>query len=244
MNRSKVFLNLMLVGLMSFLSMGCSLFGVSGVEESRYKVLFEEENMEIRRYEPRILATTTVNGEYKEAQTKAFRILADYIFGNNKAQEEVEMTAPVQQSESERSEKVAMTSPVMVTQESSSEKVAMTAPVTQQGLEKGWKMTFMMPSKYKEIEDLPVPNSKKIEFVRVPEKLVASIRFSWLTDEDKNQRYAKKLKAWLQKKGDYKPISEATYAGYNPPWTLPMFRRQEVHFDVVSIKLSQEDPAE
>ena len=242
----------------SIASLGCSVFGVSGVEQSQYKVIRKADNIEIREYQPRILASTVVEGSYEEAQGKAFRILADYIFGNNKANKEVAMTSPVRQSKASSSEKVAMTAPVTVskhpvaqgveseassstTDSKGSEKVAMTSPVMQTESKLGWKMTFMMPSEYKSVSDLPVPNSEKVKFEEVPSKLVASIRFSWLTDEEKNQKYATELEKWLKKDGEYRAVSKPTYAGYDPPWTLPMFRRQEMQFEVAPIRASSED---
>ena len=193
-------------------NVGCSVFGVRSVEEAHYSVKFVDDDKEIRGYAPRIIARTTVSGAYKEAQREAFRILADYIFGKNISKQEIAMTAPV-------------------TQEAGTD-IAMTAPVTQQKSSEGWSMTFAMPSKYKSLDDLPKPVDERIELIEKPEGLYAAIQFTWLTDEKKNNLKAKELLDWLEEKAQYKPISIPSYAGYDPPWTLPFFRRQEVMVEV------------
>lgn len=92
--------------------MGCSMFGVRDYETPKYQVVEKQDNIEIRSYEPYIVAKTTVKGEFRESQGKAFRILAGYIFGANKGQQKISMTGPVVQK-SDSSEKIAMTGPVV-----------------------------------------------------------------------------------------------------------------------------------
>lgn len=227
-------LNRTLVASLFLTQMGCSLFGMSGVEESRYTVVSKNKKKEIRKYEKMIVASTIVTGEYKDAQNKAFRVLAGYIFGKNKSKPEIAMTAPVQQA---KSEKVAMTAPVRV-----SEEISMTAPVQVSKAgesDKVWKMSFMMPSKYKRIQDLPEPESDKITFEEIPEKYMAAIRFTWLTSEKKNLRKSKELLKWLEREAKYSARSKPTYAGYDPPWTIPFLRRQEILVEVDPIEVSQ-----
>ena len=79
------------------LSIGCTVFGVRTVEEPSYQVILQQENKEIRRYDPNIVAKTNIKGEYKEAQNEGFKILAGYIFGKNKKNVDIAMTAPVTQ---------------------------------------------------------------------------------------------------------------------------------------------------
>jgi len=92
---------------------------VSNVEQAKYDVVETHGTIEIRDYSPMIVAEVSVSGDREEAISAGFRMIADYIFGNNIS-----------------SQKVAMTAPVI---EEPSEKIAMTAPVTQQGGEEfGW----------------------------------------------------------------------------------------------------------
>jgi hypothetical protein len=86
---------------------------VSNVEQPKYNVVESSSNIEVRDYEPMIVAEAEVSGERREAIGKGFRIIADYIFGNNNAAQKVRMTAPVTQ---QGSEKIAMTAPAHLKQ--------------------------------------------------------------------------------------------------------------------------------
>lgn len=127
-------------GVVAVLLLGAALWGpiVSNVEHPKYKVAERSGNIEIRDYVPMIVAEADVKGERREAIGKGFRIIADYIFGNNTAAQKVPMTAPVTQQ--------------------GNEKIAMTAPVTQQGVDNTWRVRFVMPSKYT-MQTLPKPNN-------------------------------------------------------------------------------------
>ena len=62
------------------------------IEEPKYTVLQEFENgIEIRAYEPHLVAVTKMDG----SQNSGFRVLAGYIFGGNEKEQEIAMTAPV-----------------------------------------------------------------------------------------------------------------------------------------------------
>ncbi|MEJ2589191.1 MAG: heme-binding protein [Deltaproteobacteria bacterium] len=198
----------------SIFNLGCSVLGIHSYETPKYEVVLKEDNKEIRRYEPYIVAKTTVKGEFKEAQSAAFKILAGYIFGDNTKKQKISMTGPVVQK------------PV-----SEREKIPMTGPVIQIPSEDGWIMTFMMPSSYT-IEDLPAPTDKRVSFDTVPARYTAAIRYTWLGSKTRNEREAAELKDWLSGLKEYEPISAPMYAGYDPPWTLPFFRRNEMMIDI------------
>jgi SOUL heme-binding protein len=167
-------------------------------------------NIEIRDYAPMIVAEVDMPGERRDAIGKGFRIIADYIFGNNTTAQKVPMTAPVTQQDSE--------------------KIAMTAPVTQQGDGNRWRVRFIMPSNYT-LETLPKPNNPAIELKEVGAKRFAVIRFSGISGEDRLQRYTKELNEFTSARG-LTPLSEPIYAFYNPPWTLPFLRRNEVMVEI------------
>lgn len=65
------------------------------IEEPEFDVLQSTAEYEIRAYEPYIVAEVDVNGDMSRAGNRAFRMLADYIFGNNEPGEKMAMTAPV-----------------------------------------------------------------------------------------------------------------------------------------------------
>ena len=203
--------------LLTIVSYGCSAFGIRTYEMPQYDVLLKEGNKEIRYYESYIVAKTTVAGEFEEAQGAAFRILANYIFGANKKQQEISMTAPVVQKPGGEGEKLSMT-----------------APVTQSPREDGWVMTFMMPSAYK-MEDLPIPKDQRVRLEAVPARYTAALRYTWLGSKARNDKKAEELQAWLTGLKEYEAISSPMYAGYDPPWTLPFLRRNEMLIEVNNV---------
>ena len=207
-------LSMPMVFLLAFLSSGCSVFGIHDYESPNYKVLSKDGNKEIRKYEPYIVAQTTVKGDFKKAQSTAFRILADYIFGNNL-----------------KDQKISMTGPVVQKPDKDGQKLAMTAPVTQSPNGQGWVMTFMMPSEYG-LEDLPIPKDKRISMAKIPAKLMAAIQYSWYGSEERNGDKANELEKWLLSLNQYKLVSSPMFAGYDPPWTLPFLRRNEIMIEI------------
>ena len=212
-----------LIGVLGVVLLGAALWGpiVSNVERPKYKVVLSSDNIELRDYAPMIVAEAEVTGERRVAIGKGFRLIADYIFGNNTASEKVAMTAPVSQQ--------------------ASQKIAMTAPVTQQGEGNTWKVHFVMPSKYT-METLPKPNNPAVRLKQVPGKRFAVIRFSGMGGEDSLKRHTKELDEFLSVKG-LTPLSQPTYAFYNPPWTLPFMRRNEVLVEVSPNSASTSDQA-
>lgn len=183
-------------------------------EEPEYTVLNQADDFELRRYDPQIVAQTWVSGDQKQAGNKGFKILADYIFGNN--------TAP-----SGESSKISMTSPVkMQPQMGESQKIAMTSPVAMQEQDGKWRVRFVMPSKYT-MQTLPKPNNSEVSIIEVPMQTYGVIKFSGFTGEQKVAEKTQALKTWMQGQ-NLKIIGDAEMARYNPPWTLPFMRRNEV----------------
>ncbi|MDH5512908.1 MAG: heme-binding protein, partial [Gammaproteobacteria bacterium] len=84
-------------------------------EEPKYEVVKQYEAFELRRYAAQLLAVTEIAGEFEEVGNQAFRILADFIFGNNRAQEKISMTAPVSMQPAGEGERIVMTAPVTMT---------------------------------------------------------------------------------------------------------------------------------
>jgi hypothetical protein len=189
---------------------------VMAIEEPKYQVIEQAEPFELRAYQPRIVAETIVSGDMDEASSTGFKIIADYIFGNNTA------TAG-------GNEKISMTAPVTIEVEqprASSETISMTEPVTVAEKDGQWRMRFVMPSQYT-IETLPTPNNDLVSLHALPAQNYAVIRFSWLVSEEKVAAKTAELMAWLATKS-IKPIGKPQLARYNPPWTLPFLRRNEV----------------
>lgn len=187
---------------------------MSNVERPQYKVTQSDGNIEIRTYAPMIIAEVSVQGEREQAIGDGFRILADYIFGNNSAKESVAMTAPVQQ---QSSKKIA-------------QKIAMTAPVQQQESQEGWRVSFVMPSKYT-LQTLPYPNDARVLLKEVPAKRFVVIEFSGKNTAANIQRHEKQLLDYVEQ-NNISIKNAPKYAFYNPPWTLPFLRRNEIMLEI------------
>ena len=107
-----------------------------------------------------------------------------------------------------------------------SESIAMTAPV-QETLEPGnTMMAFTLPAEYA-FEDLPAPDNDSVTLVQVPGRVVAAIRFSGWATGGKVARMQEELLAVLKRYG-VATVGVPSLNQYNPPWTLPFLRRNEV----------------
>lgn len=182
----------------------------SDVETPDYEVLRKSGDIEIRVYGPMIVAEAAVEGERDEAINRGFRIIADYIFGNNLSSDEVAMTAPVTQQ--------------------SSESISMTAPVTQQSEGTFWNVRFVMPKKYT-METLPKPVNPEVVLIEVPAKRFAAIRFSDFANRDSLDRHTAQLREYIAEQ-NLASVNTPQYAFYNAPWTLPFMRRNEVMIEI------------
>ncbi|OBG58749.1 heme-binding protein [Mycobacterium sp. E735] len=168
------------------------------------------DTVEIRRYGPRIAAETIVDADENRARDVGFRRLAGYIFGGNRDNSSISMTAPVSQQSSPGGRQIAMTAPV----------------VQSAGDEAGWAIRFFMPAKWT-METLPAPDDDQVRLVTVPPATVAVLRFTGdRSPKAVASRTAELLKI-LQDKG-IEPTGDAEAWFYDPPWTLPMRRRNEI----------------
>jgi effector-binding domain-containing protein len=184
------------------------------IEEPEFISIEKKDAFEIREYQPKLIAQVLVNGTFDSASSKGFRLLADFIFGNNKT--------------NEGSKKIDMTAPVI--SRDATEKIDMTAPVVSEETEKGWYVSFNMPKQYTK-ETLPLPINPEVKIIEVPSEKYAVITFSGLVREKK---YAEMLNLLNEemKKRNIDPKGPAILARYNPPWTLPFLRRNELMFRI------------
>ena len=112
------------------------------------------------------------------------------------------------------------------------QKIAMTAPV-QQTMNGSEEMAFMMPAEYA-LADLPDPDDERVAFREAPAYTAAVIRFSgWATSEKADANW-QKLRSFLIAEG-IDIAGDPTLNQYNPPWTLPFMRRNEI---IVPVTLS------
>ena len=195
------------VGLFVFIFAGTAM----AIEEPKYTLIEKSDAFELRAYAPKIIAETIVSGDLDDASSAGFKLIAGYIFGNNT-------------SRSGGNEKISMTAPV--TMEAKSEKISMTAPVTMEQTDGKWRMHFVMPSQYT-METLPKPNNPAVILREIPTSNYAVIQFSWFAGEEKVAKKTAELMAWLGSK-NITPTGKPELARYNPPWTPPFLRRNEV----------------
>jgi len=107
------------------------------------------------------------------------------------------------------------------------DKIAMTAPVMQEQNQDGtWTIMFVMPSEYT-FETLPKPSNPDITLTQIPMRRLAAIRFSGSPNEKNIVKHQRTLQTYLQD-NQMAALSNPIYAFYNPPWTLPFLRRNEV----------------
>ena len=183
----------------------------SDVEQAKYEILEKHEKIELRKYQPMIIAEVEVTGERKEAINKGFKLIADYIFGNNTSSQKIAMTAPVLQNQSE--------------------KIAMTAPVVQENVsDQLWKVHFVMPASYS-IETLPRPNNNLVKLKNIESKRFVVIKFSGMAGNESIESHTLELKHFVDE-NRLTAKSLPIYAFYNPPWTLGFLRRNEIMLEL------------
>lgn len=199
-------------------------YSVLKVLQSKKRFLLgETSEVELRRYEPYIIAEATITGlPMKKAMSKGFMTVAKYIFGDN------------QKASGEGAEKVAMTAPVRTTMPS--EKIAMTAPV-RTTVEQGdanasedssvYKISFVMPSDYSK-DTLPRPNNQELKITEVAAHDLAAIKFNGSSPTPAQiEAKALVLRAALKEAG-LETEGEIMVYQYHPPWAPPFIRLNEV----------------
>ena len=168
-------------------------------EEPKYRAIKSTDIYEIREYKDRL----AVEIEYSN-EDSGFRYLFNYISGENKSSEKVKMTVPVTQSV----------------------KIDMTSPVTQSTQDGKMKMQFFLPSKFT-LENAPQPTNERVNLIIIKGGFYAIISYSGRLTNKNFSKYYKKLIIHLNKDNiDF--IEPAIRATFNGPFTLPIFRRNEI----------------
>ncbi|KAL0862506.1 hypothetical protein Bca101_041624 [Brassica carinata] len=197
-------------------------FGKISVETPKYTVVKSGDGYEIREYPPSVAAEITYDpSEFKDNRDGGFTVLAKYIgvFGK---------------PENQKPEKIAMTAPV-ITKEG--EKIAMTAPVVTKegggggGEKKTVTMQFLLPEMYKKAEDAPRPTDERVVIKEEGGRKYGVVTFGGTAAEGVVREKVKKLTSDLERDG-FKITGEFVLARYNPPWTLPPFKTNEVMIPV------------
>jgi len=142
-----------------------------GLETPPHEMLERDGAIELRRYAPYLLAETSVEGSRQRAAARAFRRLARYIFGGNRAGAKIAMTAPVAQWPEDG------------------------------GAGPRWTVSFMMPAAYDSPESLPAPQAPDIRLTRAEPGLQAVIRFSGRWSDRGLADATEALRGWIEARG-------------------------------------------
>lgn len=223
------------------------------LERPSYTVIAKlSDGVEIRQYEPYLIAETTVDGVgFREPTRDGFRACASYIFGNNtKAAQRTAMsrwlssamtstsTSSSGTPEEKISEKMQMTAPVRVTGEAppsvkrnKNSGSAAATEATRKSNAKKTKVSFVIGSKYS-LQTAPKPVDPKVKIRRVPSHTLAVKTFSGPPpNDDRVQKERTKIEKALEAARRKVPGSEAETLvyGYHDPFITPSFlRRNEV----------------
>ncbi len=176
------------------------------IEEPKFEVVRTFADFEVRRYEPRIVAETRVEGSMDQSGSEGFRRLAGYIFGGNR--------------------------PRAASTEQEGQKISMTAPVgSERRGSDGWLMSFTMPRDWT-LTTLPVPNDSRVQVVSLPEQWLAVLKFSGTWSEERFAEKAQALREAITREKIQLKDLVPKYARYNPPMMPWFLRRNEVWFEV------------
>lgn len=176
-------------------------------EEPAYTVVRTFPDFEIRQYAAYTVAEVVVQSPASDAGSRAFPILAGYIFGKNKGERKLAMTAPVTQT------------PVPM-------KLAMTAPVTQSVAAGGMLVQFVLP-KGITMDNAPEPLDSRVNLREVPPRQVAVIRYSGFWSESNHDKHLAKLQQGLRD-ANIAWKGEPVLSRYDSPMTPWFMRRNEM----------------
>jgi hypothetical protein len=183
------------------------------IETPKHEVVKAYADFEVRRYAPYVVAETRVEGSRSDVGNEAFGRLAGYIFGKNRGEKRVAMTAPVTQAPAEGA-RIAMTAPVAQAPAGSDE----------------WLVQFMMPSEYT-LETLPEPLDARVTLRQLPARTVAALRYSGSWSQSNYREHLALLREAMKREG-LAPKGEPVWARYDPPYTLWFLRTNEILIEV------------
>ena len=200
------------VCLVLILLSGCSMFGKLGVKIAPYRVIKSDnqQKIDLRHYEKIVLVSVPMDG-MDSGRNSAFSKLFGYISGKNTASSKISMTAHVLLENTDKNAGV---------------EIPMTVPVFMEDASDHAKMSFVLPATYT-LDSAPAPQDPAVKLDEIKDYTVAAIIFSGLLSADNIAKQRTMLEAWIQGNG-YKITGSYKAAGYDPPFTIPALRRNEV----------------
>ena len=114
----------------------------------------------------------------------------------------------------------------------------MTAPVTMGNDTASGKkvMQFILPSAMDDMSKIPKPTNSEVTVKELPQEVGAVFRYSDSFNDENHKAKAKEF--LLQLKNDGLDIEDDAFMdkhqvwGYNPPWTIPSMRRNEIWIEL------------
>jgi hypothetical protein len=194
---------------------GAAAFGLArwqlqrlATESPRYELVRRVGDLEVRRYPSLVVAETLIeDGSWPRVLSEGFQRLAGYIFGANRDQRRLSMTAPVQATVHPHTEPRVGAEPA-----------------------RARTVTFLMPGD-KALSDLPVPRDARVTLRTMPARTLAVLRFHGNYRSSLPARMARALTDRVRAAG-LEPRGDILFAGYDPPTTLGLLRRNEVMVEV------------
>ena len=199
-----------------------SAFGAKAAEEPAHQVVIKDGDFQVREYDAYAVAETVVSPPFDAATRVGFGRLVRYISGANNSDQKIEMTAPVEMKP--RGEKIKMTAPVVLSPAGYSG--ASDGPKLTGAAIETWTMAFVLPEGYT-ADTAPRPANPTIRIRDVAPGRVATVRFNGFLRQRNAEQQRKRLEAWLTE-GGLEHEDDWRTVGYNPPWTIPQLRRNEV----------------
>ncbi|MBM4382145.1 MAG: heme-binding protein [Deltaproteobacteria bacterium] len=185
------------------------------IEEPTYQVVERRPDYELRAYGPYVVAEVEVKGTQESAGNAGFRVLAAYIFGENRSRESIAMTAPVTTARSQ--------------------KIAMTAPVIERAAGEGtYLVQFTMPAGYT-LASLPEPKDRRVQLREVAARSVAVRRYSGGWSQSRYQAELQTLERALRRDA-LAFVGEPLWARFNSPFSLPFLRRNEIWLELATAR--------
>ena len=166
-----------------------------------------EDGIEVREYAAYTVAEVVLSADANDAGNRAFPILAGYIFGKNKGERKMAMTAPV-------------------TQVAAPMKMEMTAPVTQMPTATGFLVQFVLP-KGITVANAPEPLDARVMLREVAPKRIAVIRYSGFWSQSNYTEHLNKLETALRA-SNMAWTGEPVLSRYDGPTTPWFMRRNEI----------------
>ncbi|AZL15479.1 SOUL family heme-binding protein [Rickettsiales endosymbiont of Stachyamoeba lipophora] len=188
------------------ISLGSFALMISHVEQPKYIVVKSLNDIEIRKYQPLIIAEVNITSERKDALIQGYDLLSDYILGNNQEKVAIEMTLPVAQQIGDR--------------------YLNAVDIFTENPNKVWAIRFMIPQKY-QFELLPKPLDERIKLFELSERDMVAIKFNGINNDENFLAQLQKLENFVQQQ-NIQTQGAPIFIFYDPLWTTNKIKRNEI----------------